>query len=414
LVLVREVDVNERQMAELWSWRLAAGLASAIAIRLLIETHAGGGQNDTLEILLGRESTSVLDSGPRVACNRLGRVHLLGVENGPEPRDLIRDMQHGLPIEDVVEWLRQSAATSGDPDPKFACSVRLMARMLGVAIGDGEHGCEWRNGYSDTSGGESGRRSDLFDAVPAAATGCVNRESDLLGVPEYRFWFLIADDIPKLAVEPNAGRIYIGDATLAVEASDAFERCLGAIGIRLPDETVGAAPARRVARARSLFWPVAERLAREMIPDPVPFRPGRNLTEMAVWFTDESDGTLVVEVGSHEAIDSLDQVLAYALAWQGDRDLVLVLPETHAEQTMTRLPWIETCVRVFVYGPELLPRPAIVPARAEVLSKAKTLGIRRTKEHTLGDAAELVEPLVKWADEHWALKEAHRGTCQAI
>jgi hypothetical protein len=209
-------------------------------------------------------------------------------------------------------------------------------------------------------------------------------------------------------VEPNAGRIYIGDATLAVEASDAFERCLGAIGIRLPDETVGATPAQRVARARSLFWPVAERLAREMIPDPVPFRPGRNLTEMAVWFTDESDGTLVVEVGSHEAIDSLDQVLAYALAWQGDRDLVLVLPETHAEQTMTRLPWIETCVRVFVYGSELLPRPAIIRARAEVLSKAKTLGVRRTKEHTLGDAAELVEPLVKWADEHWALKEAHR------
>ena len=229
-----------------------------------------------------------------------------------------------------------------------------------------------------------------------------------MGVPEYRFWFFVVDDVPRLAVEPNAGMIYVADATLAVDVSDAFERCLVAIGITLPAEAIGTTPTQRAASACAMFRPAAESLAREMVPNPVPFQPGRNLTEMAVWFTDESDERLVVVVGRHETTDSLDQVLAYALAWQGDRDLVLVLPETHAEQTMTRLPWIDSSVRLFVYGLELLPRPTIIPARTEVLSKAKTLGIRRTKEHTLGDVAELIEPLVKWADEHWALKEAHR------
>ena len=35
----------------------------------------------------------------------------------------------------------------------------------------------------------------------------------------------------------------------------------------------------------------------------------------------------------------MDEVLAYALAWQCDRDLLLALPESRERQTLARLAW---------------------------------------------------------------------------
>ncbi|MEX0666605.1 MAG: hypothetical protein WD598_17765 [Acidimicrobiia bacterium] len=174
-----------------------------------------------------------------------------------------------------------------------------------------------------------------------------------------------------------------------------------------------ATPAERAAAARLEFRPVAARLASEVVSDVSPFDPGKPLTALAEWFIDGAGGRVAVVVGSHEAVEAMDAVLAYALAWQGDRDLVLVLPETHADPTLRRLPWVATPIRVFTYGPELVPHPAVVPARYAVLDAAAQLGLRSTSEHDLGDAAELVEAVTAWADQHWALVPAHRSTYRA-
>ena len=64
----------------------------------------------------------------------------------------------------------------------------------------------------------------------------------------------------------------------------------------------------------------------------------------------------------------MDEVLAYALAWQCDRDLLLVLPESGEHQTLARLAWVDTPVRVFLHDSDGL-RPASIPSRSEVLSR---------------------------------------------
>lgn len=140
------------------------------------------------------------------------------------------------------------------------------------------------------------------------------------------------------------------------------------------------------------------------------FEAGGSLTALAEWFVDDEDDLLAVVVDVHESVDAVDAVVAYALAWQHDRDLALVLPESHARATLARLPWIETPVRVFTYGTDHEVRPAVVPARAEVLAAASARLPRRTEVHHLGDRADWVDGLVHGADDHWALVPAHRAS----
>lgn len=398
----------DRQTAEFWTWRLMAALAATLPVEWVIETHAGGGLYDTVELLLGRTNPLDPTTGVRLACNRPGSVHVLPDPDGSNIRDLLTDLSHGLPVEDAVRWVQERSDVTGQIRTAIADSFRFMSDVIAVAIGGGEGPWEWRNGYLDSSGGEGGRRDDLFRAVPASAATCAPEPDDLFGVPEYRFWFLTCDGAPRLAVAPMASQVYLDDASFPVESPAALERCIEkTTGPRMRPEE-GATSAQLAAAARLRFRPLAERLVSRIVDDAQPFMPGTDLTEMAVWFTAQSDSLLILAVGDHENVVSMDQALAYALAWQEDKDLILVIPETHASQTLARLAWIDSPVRVFEYGPELLPRPAIVPSRAEVLAAARELGLRRTREHDLGDAAELVEPLVTWADEHWALEEAHR------
>jgi len=79
----------------------------------------------------------------------------------------------------------------------------------------------------------------------------------------------------------------------------------------------------------------------------------------------------------------MDEVLGYALAWQCDRDLLLVLPESYEHQTLGRLAWVDTPVRVFLHGSYGL-RPAVVPSRSEVLIAAAGGGSGPSRSTTWG------------------------------
>ena len=131
-----------------------------------------------------------------------------------------------------------------------------------------------------------------------------------------------------------------------------------------------------------------------------------------MWFVTPGNGRLVVVAGGHEQVGSMDEVLGYALAWQCDRDLLLVLPESYERQTLGRLAWVDTPVRVFLHGSYGL-RPAVVPSRSEVLSAAADSGLRAIAEHDLGDMAPLVAWVTSWADDHWALAKVNRPSYQA-
>src|SRR5258706_14807013 len=94
------------------------------------------------------------------------------------------------------------------------------------------------------------------------------------------------------------------------------------------------------------------------------------MTKLAEWFHDQD--SLVLVTGPHEGADAVDKVLAYGLGWQGDRDLILIAPETRLGAVSGCLPWIGTAVRLFSYGEDLLLRPVVIPARSEVLDAART------------------------------------------
>jgi hypothetical protein len=153
----------------------------------------------------------------------------------------------------------------------------------------------------------------------------------------------------------------------------------------------------------------AQQLA-ERIAGPVQrFEPGRKLTTFASWFTTVDLGTiLLVATGEAASQDSVSEAVAYALAWQQDADLALILPETLATPTLHRLAFISTPVRVWTYGSDGVPRPAVIPTRDEAIDAARTRWLRGGDDHNLGDHAAWVAPLVESAESHWALVQAHR------
>lgn len=395
-----------RQRSEVWTWRLVAMLASATPVARVVEMHAGGGQYDTIQVHLGDQPGE--ERGlVYVDCNRPGRVHVFGPgDDDWQTSDLLNSLDHGLPLADALAWIldKTDVSAAGTPSPMLA-ALEAMADALavGVATGDGRT-WEWRNGCLDASDG-SGRREALFAAIPAAAQACVPARGDLLGIPEYRFWFLLADGDPRLAIEPATGRMFDSRSTLSVDVLDAQQIWRHAVSVTSsagPSTPSADTPTAQAAAANDTFHPIAHRLANQVASGLVHFKPHKRLTSRAVWFTDADDNLLVLVVGSHVSRDAADEALAYALAWQCDRDLVLVLPETHVGMTLERLPWIGTPVRVFTYDRDLLVTPAIAPARSDVLQAAEARPLFSTSIHDLQEPAGWVSELIEGANNHWA------------
>ncbi|HSH61271.1 MAG TPA: hypothetical protein VK988_16845 [Acidimicrobiales bacterium] len=398
-----------RQRQEVWTWYLMAELAARAPVVQLIETHAGGGQYDTVEAFLEIPTT---EAPPRLAvrCNRPGRVHIAAIDRGVEAAfDLLGDIDRGRPVADAVdEILSVLGGGLTRPDPAMASSLQLMASLLAERVGSGGvKRWEWRNGQLDSSGEDGGQRDDLFDAIPTTAASCRKEESDLLGAPGYRFWFLVGDGEPIVAIEPGRGRLFTPDGAVAVDSVATSDAVTSGTE---PTGDASLTPREKAAALRPAFRQVGRRLAEEIAGKVGDFSAAQRLTERCVWLVSNDGERLVVVVGVHELPDAVDEVFAYALAWQHDRDLVIILPETRARTTLDRLPWVETPVRVFTYGPEHAPRPAIVPARAEVVTAAQATPVRATAPHELGALAAAAEDLRHWADNHWALVGAHRSS----
>jgi hypothetical protein len=164
-----------------------------------------------------------------------------------------------------------------------------------------------------------------------------------------------------------------------------------------------------LAMRRDRFSQLARQLAVSIAGEVEPFVSSPKTSKKARWFTANHDGVLVVVVGAHENRKVMDEMLAYALAWQGDRDLVLVLPTGYEDVTLARLAWIDGCVRVFVYGPERVPAPAVIPSRSETLEAAEDRHREDTRSHALGAGEELIGALLSWARENPLLQEATRA-----
>lgn len=124
------------------------------------------------------------------------------------------------------------------------------------------------------------------------------------------------------------------------------------------------------------------------------------------WLADDDCVLAVGHPGERRA--DLDQALAYGIAEAGDRELVLVLPAGSEEPTRRRLPWLDVPVRLYTFTGGGSPVPVPPLARTEVLTSYTDALV--TDDHDLGDRAEWVHRLVRWAAATPELVAAHRSS----
>jgi hypothetical protein len=199
-----------RQLTEVASWRLAAEIVRRYPRRFtIIELHPGGGQYDCLCV--------VNPDGPfeleRIYMNRVGSVFV---------------WRRGKPEDEYWAWRGAWAEVVSTEDPKplvdRVCSkaglapvspppatsqatiaYRVIAAFL-THTAFGRIQWECRNGYEDTSGWECSVREHYFAPFAGARARLeVKLGRDVLGVPACRFWFLLRNGEPVLALEGTSG-----------------------------------------------------------------------------------------------------------------------------------------------------------------------------------------------------------------
>lgn len=136
----------------------------------------------------------------------------------------------------------------------------------------------------------------------------------------------------------------------------------------------GLTPRRAAEQDRGKFASPADTLAAAVVTDRplTSFKPGKAMSRFSRWYTDDEDELLVAVVAPTELPTSVDEVLAFGLAWQADRELLLVLSPEHCRLVLPRLAWVGTPVRVWEYDHTFMPCPTPVPSRAEVLSAVRS------------------------------------------
>ena len=136
---------------------------------------------------------------------------------------------------------------------------------------------------------------------------------------------------------------------------------------------------------RASYETTARQVAEHILGvEPTSFAPQR-MSKYAHWFTDTEDSSLVAVVMPGEKATAGDEVLAYGLAWQENRDLILVLPDNMIAEALTRTAWIDTEVRIWGHDGEGEPRVVPSVSRFQLLSHLRDLPPRRSRSVVLKD-----------------------------
>src|ERR1700722_3471900 len=208
-------DISDREPArsilEAASWRLTAELARRYPDRfLVIETHPGGGQYDCIT-LIDEDKNSILS---RIDLNRAGSIWVHRLDHSSWTwRDCWQELVTADDLRPLLDRLRVQAGlppvglAPADRLPRSTRSVvtyRMIAAFLAHQVFSRTR---WQclNGYLDSSGMSGGVRHQFFDEFPAARermTNSVNLFDDG-GQAASGFWFLVKNDVPKLAIEPG-------------------------------------------------------------------------------------------------------------------------------------------------------------------------------------------------------------------
>lgn len=144
---------------------------------------------------------------------------------------------------------------------------------------------------------------------------------------------------------------------------------------------------------------------------------GKGVTTRAVWYqTPETLTGVVCEC--EESFTGIALARGLALR-EGDRTLILVLPEDWAWPTLQRLPWLTPdpapgvmpTVEVYTYDHDFLP--ALAPTRSRRQTQRGAGGTTSAHDLYLGEAGKTVRSLADWATQNEDLDPCHRWNVRA-
>ena len=114
----------------------------------------------------------------------------------------------------------------------------------------------------------------------------------------------------------------------------------------------------------------------------IPFAPQR-MSKYAHWYEDADRNYVVAVATPGEKYTVGDEVLAFGLAWQQNRDLILVLPEEMVTGALIRTPWIGPEVRIWKFDGGGEPQAVPSISRGEALAKLAALPDRGAAPYAL-------------------------------
>lgn len=194
----------DRSVIEAASWRLASELVRRHPTALrLIRGHPGGGQSDCLWLL------PVVGDHGDVRLNRVGTIQVLDRFDG-RPADEWRPTEWtDYLFADPRAFLDRLERAAGLPTPAQVPSAtsrtltyRVLAAIAATAF-KSVHPIEIQQGYIDSSGYDAGPNRNLDD-FPIDPEHLRSQADDLFGEARYRFWIVVRDEVPMLAVDEAA------------------------------------------------------------------------------------------------------------------------------------------------------------------------------------------------------------------
>lgn len=195
----------DRTVIEAASWRLASELLRRHPATLrLIRGHPGGGQSDCLWTL------PLAGEHGDVRLNRVGTIQILDRFDGRSPVDwrptewseyLLAD-----PRSFLIELERDAGLTAPVRVPRATpttLTYRLLAAIAAMAF-KSVHPVEIQQGFIDSSGYDAGANENL-ERFPIDSERLYSRSDDFLGEARYRFWIVVRDGVPVLAIDQADG-----------------------------------------------------------------------------------------------------------------------------------------------------------------------------------------------------------------
>lgn len=223
----RRVHVERPALRRCLAWRVGAEIARRHPGKIrLLETHPLGGAYDVLAVYFRDEDADATPDGEWRS--------VLSMNTYQPGATLTHESWFGQAAEsdrftwlevllcpdlrtDIIEPIEQAEGLGSPTATPATTSATIGPRLLATFSERTAFVRKpWRlvNGVRDSSGYDEGIRAALFDDLPGLAEHRkIRRNDDIIGIPEYRFWFAVEGDLDehgpaRLAVDTVHGTVF--------------------------------------------------------------------------------------------------------------------------------------------------------------------------------------------------------------